>query len=173
MIALITGGSKCGKSTFAEELLDGFAGRKIYVATMRPFGEDAREAIERHRRSRAGKGFEAVEKYSDIGELSLEPGCAVLLECLGNLVANELFSGEETRDPADKIVAGLKAVAEKAAKLVIVTNQVGSDGISYPEGTSGYVRALGEVNRRAAELADAVFETVYGVPVALKGELIW
>ena len=71
MTTLVTGGSKCGKSSFAEKMLEGFPGRKVYIATMQPFGEDASEAIERHRKMREGKGFETVEKYTDIHEISL------------------------------------------------------------------------------------------------------
>ena len=43
MTTLITGGSKCGKSSFAERALDTFLGRKIYIATMQPYCNDALE----------------------------------------------------------------------------------------------------------------------------------
>ena len=83
MTTLITGGSKCGKSSYAEKLLDGFAGRKIYIATMEPFGSDAQEAIKRHRLMRKGKGFETLERFTDIGGADIPKNCAVLLECVG------------------------------------------------------------------------------------------
>lgn len=54
---------------------------------------------------------------------------------------------------------------------VIVTNQVGSDGIDYDEGTAEYIRTLGDINRYIAEFADNVVECVYGIPILLKGEL--
>jgi len=171
MTTLITGGSKCGKSSFAEKLLTGFGGRKIYIATMQPFGDDAFEAINRHREMRSGKGFETVERYTNIGAVTLPEDSTVLLECVGNLCANEMFSGEEIDSPADKIVNGIRSLADRASELVIVTNQVGSDGIAYPEGTSAYIRTLGEINRRIAGFADNVIDCVYGIPVLLKGEL--
>lgn len=171
MITLITGGSKCGKSSFAERILDGFHGRKIYIATMQPFGEDASEAIERHRKMRLGKGFETIEKYTNLHELSVTAGSAVLLECVGNLCANEMFRGNEIVCPTGNVISGIKAVSETASELVIVTNQVGSDGISYSEGTAQYIRCLGEINRYIAEIADNVIECVYGIPFVLKGEL--
>ncbi len=171
MTTLITGGSKCGKSSFAEKMLDSFSGRKIYIATMQPYGTDAFEAIERHRKMRKGKGFETIEKYTDIHELNLNDECVVLLECLGNLCANEMFSGDEISIPTDKIVNGLKSLANSVSQLVIVTNQVCCDGISYPDGTEKYISVLGEINRRIAKYADNVIECVYGVPVLMKGEL--
>jgi len=170
MMTLITGGSKCGKSSLAERILGSFPGRKIYIATMQPFGEDALEAIDRHRKMREGKDFETVERYTDVGGISLPDGCAVLLECMGNLCANEMFSAEETVDPEDRILGGIKRLSEAAEELVIVTNQVGSDGIAYPGGTSDYIRVLGRINAGIAQLADNVIECVYGIPVVLKGE---
>ena len=172
MTTLITGGSKCGKSSFAEKLLSRFYGRKIYIATMQPFGSDAYEAIERHRKMRSGKGFETIEKYTDIHEISLDKGCAVLLECMGNLCANEMFSGKDQADPTEKIADGIKKLSEDVSELVIVTNQVGSDGISYPEGTDEYIRILGRINRKIAALSDNVIECVYGIPVVLKGAIL-
>ena len=171
MTTLITGGSKCGKSSLAENILDSFQGRKIYIAAMQPFGADAYEAIERHRKMRAGKGFETIEKYTDIHELKLSCESAVLLECMGNLCANEMFSGDLISDPSDKIVNGIKKLSDSVSELVIVTNQVGSDGIVYAEETMEYIRILGEINRRTAEIADNVIECVYGIPVLLKGEI--
>lgn len=171
-MTLVTGGSKCGKSRYAEKQLDGFHGRKFYIATMQPFGEEARRAIARHRILRAGKGFETIEQYTDIDKAELPRGCAVLLECMGNLCANEMFRTESICNPVKKIITGceyLKAVTEE---LIIVTNDVGSDGIAYARGTAEYIEILGEINRRIAEISDNVIECVYGIPVPLKGTTI-
>ena len=82
-----------------------------------------------------------------------------------------MFREGEILCPTDKVLKGVRAVAEQVAELVIVTNQVGSDGITYSEGTSLYIRFLGQINRSMAELADNVIECVYGIPIVLKGEL--
>lgn len=172
MITLITGGSKCGKSHLAESLLEGFEGEKIYIATMQPYGEDALAAIERHRRLRSGKGFRTVEKYTDIHEVVLTESSAVLLECVGNLLANEMFHMEQMCDPTKKILDGIRILGERAEELVIVTNQVGSDGIEYAEGTAAYIACMGRINSGIAAFADNVVECVYGIPTILKGKLL-
>lgn len=168
MLILITGGSKNGKSRIAEDVLSKTELPKFYIATMEPYCPEAQEAIERHRAIRAGKGFETVEKYTDIGEIILPRKCAVLLECICNLCANEMFSKNE-KAPADKIVSGIKTLSEKAETLVIVTNQVGGDGIEYPSETMDYIKNMGEINCRIAEIADTVIEAVCGIPLFLKG----
>ena len=172
MTTLITGGAKCGKSHYAEKIFDNFTGRKFYIATMEPYCEEALTAIERHQKIRAGKGFETIEKYMDIDEISLPEGCGILLECTANLCANEMFRNEKIIDPTDKIIRGFEFLKKLSELLVIVTNDVGSDGIFYEESTAEYVKILGEINRRAAEISDNVIECVYGIPLPLKGHLI-
>lgn len=172
MMTLVTGGSKCGKSHYAEKCFDEFDGRKFYIATMQPYGEEAFAAIERHRKIRMGKGFETVEKYTDIDEIILPEKCGVLLECTANLCANEMFADEKIINPADKIIAGFEYLKSRAELLVIVTNDVGSDGVEYGEGTMKYIEIMGEINCRAAEISDNLIECVYGIPLVLKGKLI-
>ncbi len=171
MTTLITGGAKCGKSHLAEKLLDFFDGGKFYIATMRPFGEEAFASIKRHRRIRAGKGFKTIEKYMDLHEIDVQEKSAVLLECMANLCANEMFRNEEICDPTELIICGIKHLQNCAETLVIVTNNVGSDGIDYGDKTNKYIEVMGRLNALTAALSDNVVECVYGVPVVLKGKL--
>ncbi|MCI7768633.1 MAG: bifunctional adenosylcobinamide kinase/adenosylcobinamide-phosphate guanylyltransferase [Oscillospiraceae bacterium] len=170
MLTVITGGSKCGKSSIAEDILSGVPGRKIYIAAMEPFGEEAHAAIERHRKMRFGKGFETIEKYTDIHELNIPEGCGVLLECACNLMANEMFSAGE-KEPVQKILMGVEKLSGIASELIIVTNSVGEDGISYPPQTMEYIRNMGRLGCALSLRADRVIEAVYGIPVMLKGSL--
>ena len=169
MMILVTGGSKCGKSRCAESLFDNHTEQKYYIAAMKPFGEEAHAAIARHRKMRAEKGFLTVEQYTDINRADIADGCAVLLECMGNLLANEMFRGGEAADCTEKIISDVLRLYQRTSLLVIVTSQVGSDGIRYEAGTAGYITALGRINQALAAKADRVIECVYGIPVAIKG----
>lgn len=170
MLTVITGGSKCGKSSIAEDILSRFNGKKIYIATMEPYCEEAHVAIERHRKMRLGKGFETVEKYTDIHDISIPDGCGVLLECACNLMANEMFSAGK-KEPVRKIMNGVDRLTERASEVIIVTNSVGEDGIVYPAETMDYIKNMGLLNCALSERADRVIEAVYGIPVMLKGSL--
>ncbi len=169
MLTLITGGSKCGKSRMAETLAVSCGLPLYYIATMEPSGREAEILIGRHRRQREGKGFVTVERYTDIGGVFLPRGCCALLEDAGNLLANEMFSAKAPA-PAEKIIAGIEKLKKTAARLIVVTNEVGRDGLNYSAETREYIRLMGEINRRAAEMADMVIEAVFGIPVTLKGE---
>ncbi|MDE6426131.1 MAG: bifunctional adenosylcobinamide kinase/adenosylcobinamide-phosphate guanylyltransferase [Ruminococcus sp.] len=170
MITLVTGGSKCGKSAFAEKITGNFQGRKYYIATMQPYGDEAFKAIERHRKMRAGRGFETIEKYTDLHEINFTERGAVLLECMGNLCANEMFR-EKIVNPVDKIVDDIKYLEKISERLVIVTNEVGADGIRYAPETMTYISYMAEINRNIGGFAENVIECVYGIPVVLKGGL--
>lgn len=165
MLTLVAGGAACGKSEYAEGLAMNHGGRLVYIATMQPFGSDAAMRIERHRSLREGKGFETVEKYTRLGELDNISG-TVLLECLSNLVANELFAPDATPDMARRsIFSGLEAMAAMAGNLIVVGNDIGSDGGRYPQETMEYAALLADVTRHLASRYDRVVEVVCGIPL--------
>ena len=170
MLILVTGGSASGKSEFAESLCLGHSPR-FYLACMQPFRAEGEARIARHRAMRRDKGFVTVERYTGLASLRLpELGC-VLLEDLGNLAANEMFSGEPPRDPFDAVLCGIEALERQCDRLVVVTDEIGNDGVRYDPATTAYLAALGALNRAIAARADAVFETVAGIPIPLKGDL--
>lgn len=175
MLTLVSGGSASGKSEFAESLVvNSGCENRWYLATMLPYDEECHRRIARHRQMRAKKGFETLEVPYALQQLELtEPmqsGCA-LLECMSNLVANELFcpqgSGEQTEEA---ILRGVERLVSGCAQVVIVTNELFSDGVRYDEGTEEYLRLLGRLNQAIAARADYVYEVVAGIALCLKGE---
>ena len=178
MFILVIGGSGSGKSEYAENLIlqlaKGNQNKKLYyLATMKVYGKEGLEKIERHRKLRSGKGFETLEKTEDIAECisGSEKGSIVLLECMSNLVANEMFTDSEIKnegDVAKKITAELEKLADYYGDMVIVTNNVFDDGIEYDETTISYIRCLGKININLAKMADKVIEVVAGIPVVVK-----
>ena len=200
MITLIIGGSGSGKSAYAEEYVLAAAADlpKYYIATMQVYDAEGERKVERHRRLRAGKGFVTIEQPTDIGKAGIkiagntwnekDKGCVkeavrtdatneekqggvALLECMSNLVANEMFSGgqmPETDVVVRRVTEGMEALEKQLTHLVIVSNNVFEDGIAYDASTLRYMEALGRINTRLAELADHVVEVVVGIPVSVK-----
>ena len=171
MLIIITGVSGSGKSEYAEQICCRLAGdnKKYYVATMQPFGEEGRIRIEKHKRQREGKGFETIEQYQNIGSAldccDKEERPVVLVECMSNLLANECFG--EAGKP-DDIFDGCMKLYSECRHLIIVTNEVFSDTLSYDEFTLAYIQLLGHINAALAQMADEVVEVVYGIPVIHK-----
>lgn len=168
---LITGGSGSGKSAYAEAQILVLNGEcRVYLATMYPYDEESRQRIARHRKMRAEKNFTTVECYRDLEKTEIPEHADVLLECMSNLTANEMFWPEGAgSDTEEQILRGVEWLRRKARNLVIVSNEIFSDGCEYDSGTKEYQRTLGKINCRLAELADRVTEVVYGIPLEVKG----
>lgn len=173
MITLITGGSGSGKSALAEEIAMKLPLPHIYIATMKPFGEETQLKIQRHREMREKKQFSTIECYGELGNVNVPEGATVLLECMSNLTANLMFSDEKysNQELVNAVLCGVKALAQKAKYLIIISNEVFSDGIEYDYETAEYSAALGKINNELAKISDNVIEAVYGIPVLHKGEL--
>lgn len=196
MMVLVVGGSGSGKSSYAEKVTVSLAqesvkeitksentslsdfklniAKKYYLATMQVFDDEGRKKVERHRNLRSGKGFFTIEQPTRIsGALEkMEDGDrAVLLECISNLTANEMFSEKKTMTEiqvTENVIRDIKMLKEQTNHLVVVSNNIFEDGITYDETTTKYIRAMGKINQKLAALADRVVEVVAGIPVTLK-----
>lgn len=171
MTELITGGSASGKSACAEQRAVAWNHPvRYYIATMKPWGEEGERRVARHRRMRKDKGFVTIECYSRLNQLVLPvTGGVVLLECVSNLVANEQFDEGKTEEQVRlEMIDGIRHLQKQAEHIIIVTNEVFSDGCSYSPETERYIRLLGSVNADLSAMADQVTEVVYGIPVTVR-----
>lgn len=175
MLVLVTGGSGSGKSAFAEQKLLSFGdGRRYYIATMQIFDDESRKRVERHRKMRSGKGFATIERPLDLAGTEYLPRgdgekVNVLLECLSNLAANEMFDQKGSGKDAFLIIeSGIDSLLKQCDNLVVVTNEIFSDGITYDSETRAYMQLLGQLNVSLAAKADEVIEVACGVPVRIK-----
>ena len=181
MLVLITGGSGSGKSAYAEDYITKLSKncRKYYVATMQVYDAEGQEKVCKHQKMREGKGFLTIEQPTDIQDAAnkMEKAATIeniaLLECMSNLVANEMFKEGQIRDwelVKENIIGGIEKLSKNVTDLVIVTNNVFEDGINYDETTTNYIRAMGCINQELAKMADKVIEVVVGIPSIVKGK---
>ena len=162
MVTLIIGTPGSGKSALAEQIACEMpeGGQRIYLATMIPYGPEGAERVARHRKAREGKGFMTVEVPFDIEnvpEMLPQPQTStVLLECLSNLAANELFERRtDIRETEEKICAGVERLAETVRNLIIVTNHFPVEA-GFDVETAAYAALMDRLNDRIAEDADQV-----------------
>lgn len=167
MTVYLEGGSACGKSRLGEEwavfLHRGSPGPLLYLATMEAGDGESLRRVARHRAARAGKGFQTVERPRDLASLELPPRATVLLEDLGNLAANELYSPGGGGGPA--LLSGLERLFAQAENLVVIGNAVFAEGPG-PEGELGaYLRALSAAQSLCAARCGIAAEVVCGIPL--------
>ncbi len=149
MFTLVIGGAASGKSQYAEGLILAAGPMpRVYIATMEPSDEECRARIRRHRALRARKGFETAECYTGLAGLRLPGGGAVLLECMGNLVANELYSpagaAAGTNKTADTVPLAEYTAADKAAIV--------QEGLEAAAVKSAILRGIDMLRLRCREL---------------------
>jgi adenosylcobinamide kinase/adenosylcobinamide-phosphate guanylyltransferase len=170
VLILVSGGAASGKSEYAEQLaVQQVADHFIYLATMEVWDEESRGRVERHRMLRQGKGFSTLEVPRALETVQVPSGSCVLLECLSNLTANELFGPQGMEGALDRITDGLSHLISQSSSLVVVSNELFSDGITYAPETEAYLAVLAQLNRWLAERADYVYEVVCGIPICWKG----
>ena len=165
-VSLVLGGARSGKSRFAENLLEAYAGQRIYLATAEPGDEEMRARIADHRQRR-GEGWRTVEAPLDVASAITGAGeDAVLLDCLTLWLANLMSGGRDVREATEGLG---KALAGVRAPVVLVSNEVGS-GI-VPDNTLArrFRDAQGRLNQRIASIADRVILVVAGLPLVVKG----
>lgn len=184
MMELVIGGSGSGKSAYAEASVcrwhshaEEVLKKEIplyYIADMIPYGEETQEKIRSHRRMRAGKGFHTLEWYMGLEEQVRKnsralDGACVLLECISNLTANEIYTeGGAAGNTVKAVANGVQLLKESCDHLVVVTNDVFAESVPDSPEMRMYKENLADINSSLAEMADRVTEVVSGVPVPVK-----
>ena len=108
--------------------------RLAYFATMQRGGREAQARIDKHLAQRAGKEFVTYETpmLSALADALVDASATVLLDELGNLVANEMFGAEapsaDAKALARRIRASLLGLAGRVRHLVVVADAVGEAG---------------------------------------------
>lgn len=182
MLIFISGGVRSGKSGLGERLAAQYAGegRKIYLATTRAYDAEMERRIARHRQDRAGKGFVTMEADRAVGDAakSLLPSDAVLLDCLGALASNEMFgeawvseAASTANALADTIFGDIMRLNSAVSTLIIISNEVFSDGVDYDAMTLEYIRLMGLLHRRLAVASNMAIECSAGLYTVHKGVL--
>ena len=179
-IILVTGGSRSGKSTFAEKLLED-KDDVLYIATAIVTDKEMEKRIENHKNRRNPK-WGTHEGYKELDKVfGSEKYNYVMLECIGTMVTNLMFDKEYDFDTMSQqeiaeLTTRIKSEVEKlifAAKqkdkeLIIVTNEVGWSLV--PEYRLGRIFSdiLGHLNQLIAGLSDEVYLVACGLPIKLK-----
>ena len=178
MRVFISGGAKNGKSLRAQRIAKRMAEAAglplYYVATMEPHDDEDDARIARHRRERAGWGFETVEQATNLPAVlsRTDPDGVYLLDSVTALVANEMFSAAGCDLSAGERVAhDLTAFLSRAKSCVLVSDFIYADAAVFDELTDAYLRALARSDQSAAAACDCVLEVSADTVTCHKGVL--
>lgn len=181
---LVTGGARCGKSSFAEKLSLKYGEKVLYLATAVPFDQEMKERIQKHQ-NRRPKEWITLEGYinleKDIIEKSKEVD-TILLDCITIMVTNLLFYFAKGTEPEQmdfplleqKILAELEqtisALQKTKKQCILVTNEIGMGIVPESVLSRQFRDIAGRVNQKLADISEEVYLVISGIPVKIKGE---
>jgi len=169
-LILVTGGVRSGKSSYAQTIAEASGAKVFYIATAEALDGDMYRRIASHKKSRSKSWItieEPIRLVKAIDSLSAE-NITIILDCLTLFISNLIHKGLTDAEVYSEIKKIIKALRNKAALSIIVTNEVGS-GIVPENRLSRRFRDLqGRVNQITAKEADRVCLLVSGLPVQIK-----
>lgn len=179
-IILITGGSRSGKSSFAEKMLLN-ENNVLYIATSVVTDKDMEQRIRLHK-ARRNPRWATYEGYRNLGDVVKNSNFKyIFLECIGTLVTNIMFencrdfdkiSSNEISDLENDILDEISNIISQAKKnygdMIIVTNEVGLSIVPGYRLGRIFSDILGRVNQLIARNSDEVYIVFCGIPLKLK-----
>ena len=170
-VILVTGGTRSGKSCFAETLAERHAPMRGYLATGQAGDAEMAERIARHR-GRRGAEWETVEEPLELSRaIARVDGLytVLLVDCITLWLSNLLFHCEGGAAEALRRVEGFtESFGTRVTPLVIVTNEVGMGIVPEHPLSRSFRDLAGEANELIAARADEVYVTISGLPLRLK-----
>lgn len=167
---LVLGGARSGKTAFAEQLALRGGSKPAYLATAEALDGEMRARVASHKAGRAAR-FTTIEEPIALSDALLTASRdhdVILVDCLTLWITNLLMANEDVAKAVSELGATL--VQLKAAKVILVSNEVGL-GIVPDNAMARTFRDLaGAAHQRLAEICDDAYFIVAGLPMTLKGE---
>jgi len=179
-IILITGGSRSGKSAYAQTFAESISGIRTYVATCPCIDEEMGERIRKHRETRQASSWQTIEETRDLASAlqMAKESHVIMVDCLtlwiNNLMYEAGLQGKEiTEEDIAVLCRGVIEVCDDLPGTVIfVTNEVGMGIIPENPASRLYRDLAGRCNQIIAGRADVVTFMISGLPLNIKGEKI-
>lgn len=175
-ILYISGGSRSGKSRYAEQRAAAIPGPRTYIATCPVIDNEMAARIELHRQQRAGQGWITIEEPLNL-PLALrdcQNNAVVLVDCITLWINNLLYTaGQRQQELTEEQIAEhtrqVIAAARLGARTVIfVTNELGMGLVPADAVSRRYRDLIGRSNQLLAAAADEVVFMVSGLPLQIK-----
>lgn len=182
MQVLVTGGTRSGKSFFAEQLCKEKGRQIAYLATAEPLDEEMEDRIKKHREQRP-KNWKTIEAYRDINEIfdQLEGIDTLILDCITIYVNNRMYySGLQMQQASREQINRLEGqilqemrdfmseCKRRGLHLILVTDELGMGIVPENRLTRIYRDIVGRVNQQASSLSDEVYFVISGIPMKIK-----
>lgn len=165
---LVGGGSRSGKSSAALHMLRAAGERRAFIATAQAFDAEMMDRIARHREER-GPDIVTFEEPIEVAALIRKESCrfdAIVVDCLTLWLSNLLLSDRSSI--ASDCRELVESSAESAARVILVTNEVGCGIVPENALARRFRDEVGRLNQLAAQCAEEVHWMVFGIGMRIK-----
>ncbi|MBX4162814.1 MULTISPECIES: bifunctional adenosylcobinamide kinase/adenosylcobinamide-phosphate guanylyltransferase [Priestia] len=181
MIIFISGGVRSGKSRAAENMVQTFCTKRaVYIATSQQTDSEMQKRIQLHQKERqaANTPWVTIEQSVDLQQIfpNLQSDDAILLDCVTNWLANELFLTEkrwQTKEGKQEVFLHMREALDKlfaqSQTVVLVSNELFEAGV-LQEPTYSYMKMLGKLHQYIVEKADVAICVEAGIYRFKKGK---
>jgi len=172
MIIFVSGGTRSGKSRFAQLKAESFEGKRTYIATAIPVDDEMKERIKIHKQNRSTEIWhELIEEPYDIPEILIKLNKktdVVLLDCITIWLSNILLKFNDIKKVTDKIDDLIDSLKKIEYNIILVSNEVGM-GIVPENKIARIFRDLsGIANQKISKISDEFYVIFSGYPLRLK-----
>jgi len=164
---LVLGGARSGKSRYAETRVIEAGGDRVYIATAQALDDEMHERIAQHRADR-GEGWKTIEAPLALAETIAAEGRearVLLVDCLTLWTSNLLFADADIVRQTTRLT---DAIANCAARLVLVSNEVGLGIVPDNALARRFRDEAGRINQAVAAACDEAVFVAAGLPLKLK-----
>ena len=169
---LILGGTRSGKSSYAQRLAETLWKKPLYLAAAEITDQEMADRVRRHRKARCAAWL-CAEEPLEVGRILAKPPAradGILFDCVTIWLSNVMVKEGVTAMPRRE-KGLLRALQQSPRDVILVSNEVGL-GI-VPESKMGrtFRDRAGLLNQALAKAADHVILIAAGLPLVLKGRL--
>lgn len=183
-ISFVFGGTRSGKSAYAEKICIEESGEVVYLATAIALDEGMRSRIKKHQSQRP-QTWNTIEMYKSFYLLEREEvfkkANTILLDCITVMVSNLMFEKYESYDDLsqeavdrveneilDEIKNMLVFFKMQNKHFVIVSSEVGMGLVAPYKSGNVYRDIVGKANQMIAAESNSVYFVVAGIPMKIK-----
>lgn len=175
-ITLITGGSRSGKSSFAQKLAEETSRERFFIATCPVTDEEIATRIELHKKMRLKSNWQTIEEEIRLEEVlrRIPAGTVAVVDCLTLWVNNLLYHAEKRGENlteeniSEKCLSLTITAKNRPVDVIFVTNEVGMGIVPENAIARRYRDLVGRCNQLVAKEADRVILMVCGIPTTIK-----
>jgi adenosylcobinamide kinase / adenosylcobinamide-phosphate guanylyltransferase len=173
---LVTGGSRSGKSSYAQKAAESLNSSRVFIATCPVIDEEMSGRIQKHQQERRGRGWHTIEEPLNIAEAieNATEYSTVLVDCLTLWINNLLYFSENNNqalseaDIAAECERLMAACRKHVGTIFFVTNEVGMGIVPENALARLYRDLVGRCNQIIANACYRVVLMVSGQPIEIK-----